>query len=263
VFFRLASQRDAARTALAAALGDRAIELSPAEVPDDDWARRSQAALTAIRVGDVIVAPPWDTESGEAARDSGLEFSTSNPRIPNSGPITVVIEPSMGFGTGHHATTRLCLMLLQEIELLGKSLLDIGTGSGVLAIAASKLGAAPVTALDNDPDALQNARENVARNAATDAIRVEQADLSAALHTPADVVVANLTGAVLQRHASALRRMAKPGGLLIVSGFSPAEMDDVFAALGMQVAERREEGEWAAALLVNGAEPAAAPPPTR
>lgn len=233
VFFRLASHRDNAQAALASAFGDRLLALSPADVDDEDWARRSQAALTAIRVGRITVAPPWDVP----------EARISNPEI------TIIIEPSMGFGTGHHATTRLCLELLQTIDLSGLRVVDVGTGSGVLSLAASRLGASGVTAMDNDADALQSARENIARNGASEAITVIEADLSAACDANADVVVANLTGAVLQRYAATLRRMAEPAGVLIVSGFSPEEMDGVVSALGIPVSDSRCEGEWAAAML--------------
>jgi ribosomal protein L11 methyltransferase len=267
VFFRLPAQRDSARAALSDELGDRLLALSPADVDDEDWARRSQAALTAIRVGRIIVAPPWDVperDSGSGVRDStdrnlplaSPEFrlpspdsASPEPRIPSPETITIVIEPSMGFGTGHHATTRLCLELLQSIELAGKRVIDVGTGSGVLALAAFRLGASHVTAIDNDPDALQNARENIARNGAPESITVIEADLSAASGDRADVVVANLTGAVLQRFASALRQMARPGAALIVSGFSPDEMDDVLGAFGVPASANRREGEWAAAML--------------
>jgi ribosomal protein L11 methyltransferase len=239
VFFRSPEQRDNAQAAVASALGDRLLSLSPAEVHDEDWARRSQAALTAIQVGRIIVAPPWDVPQ-----------STGNPEPGTPNPIIIVIEPSMGFGTGHHATTRLCLSLLQGIALSGMRVIDVGTGSGVLAIAASRLGAATVTAIDNDPDALQNARENIARQTENaNHIHVIEGDLSAISTVTADVVVANLTGAVLQRHAASLRGMVEPSGLLVVSGFSPDEMDDVVAALGMPLADNRHEGEWAAALL--------------
>jgi ribosomal protein L11 methyltransferase len=286
VFFRLPAQRDSARAALSDELGDRLLALSPADVDDEDWARRSQAALTAIRVGRIIVAPPWDVPDD---RDSGFgtrvstdrnlplaspesrlpspdsaspdradpeprspnpDLSSPEPRVPSPETITIVIEPSMGFGTGHHATTRLCLELLQSIELAGKRVIDVGTGSGVLALAAFRLGASHVTAIDNDPDALQNARENIARNGAPESITVIEADISAASGDRADVVVANLTGAVLQRFASALRQMARPGAALIVSGFSPDEMDDVLGAFGVPASVNRREGEWAAAMLL-------------
>ena len=285
VFFRLPAQRDSAREALSSELGDRLLALSPADVDDEDWARRSQAALTAIRVGRVVVAPPWhvpsDRDSGFGTRGStepntdgpnpdlanpesrvpSPDPANPEPRIPNPGlaspesrvpdpeSITIVIEPSMGFGTGHHATTRLCLELLQSVELAGKRVIDVGTGSGVLALAAFRLGASHVTAMDNDPDALQNARENIARNGAATSIIVIEADLSAGPADRADVVVANLTGAVLQRYAATLRRMVHAGGELIVSGFSPDEMDDVIGAFGVPASMSRLEGEWAAAML--------------
>ena len=242
VFFRLPSHRDAAHAALAAALGPRLLSLAPAEVDDGDWARRSQAALTAIRAGRVVVAPPWDIPpSDESAGGSRPGGATAD--------IVIVIEPSMGFGTGHHATTRLCLELLQTLDLDGRRAIDVGTGSGVLALAALRLGAAAVSAIDNDPDALQNARENIARNAASASIAVIEADLGTLAPDSADVVVANLTGAVLQRCADSLRGLVAPGGVLIVSGFSPDECAEVTTALGLSVADVRRDGEWAAALL--------------
>ncbi len=202
--------------------------VTPVDVPDEDWARRSQANLTAITVGRIIVAPPWD--------------------VPNvTDHIVIVIDPSMGFGTGHHQTTRLCLSLLQSADLAARRVIDVGTGSGVLAIAAAKLGATSVIAMDNDPDALQNARENVGRNDV--GVEVVQADLAAFSSASADVVIANMTGAVLQRHASVLRGLGASRGMLIVSGFSPEELTDVVAALEARALQRVVEDEWAAAML--------------
>lgn len=242
VFFRLPSQRDAARAALAAALGDRLLDLSPADVDDGDWARRSQAALTAIRAGRIVVAPPWDVPAAPA--DASAHQSAASGE-----DIVIIIEPSMGFGTGHHATTRLCLSLLQSVDLDGLRVIDVGTGSGVLALAALRLGAAGVVAVDHDPDALQNARENLARNGAVGAIEIVEGDLASLAGRRAAVVVANLTGAVLQRHAAALRALVIDGGTLIVSGFSPDDVAGVTAALGVPVADVRRDGEWAAARL--------------
>ena len=232
VFFRTRDLRDGAHHALTTGLGGHVLDLAPLEVDDEDWARRSQADLTATRVGRITVAPPWDVPS----RSSG----------PRASDITIIIDPSTGFGTGHHATTRLCLGLLQQIDLAGRRVIDVGTGSGVLAIAARALGAAEVVAVDNDPDALRNARENAARNGG--AVAIVEADLDQWFAAPADVVVANLTGAVLRRLAGKLRSLVAPGGTLIVSGFSPDEADGVIAAL-TSTAEVRVDGEWAAALL--------------
>ena len=184
VFFRTPSQRDAARRALASEFKN-ALELHAIDVDDEDWARRSQAALGAVRAGRVVVAPPWDVppdsrEARFAIRDS--RFGSCEPRTANR-DVVIVIDPSTGFGTGHHATTRLCLELLQEIDLRGTRVIDVGTGSGVLAIAAAKLGARDVVAVDNDPDALRNARENIERNDVT--VEVLEADLSVLSLEPA------------------------------------------------------------------------------
>lgn len=234
VFFRTTAQRDAARATLASLATGHALDLAAIDVEDEDWARRSQANLKAIRAGHITVAPPWDVPA------------TS----PSTSDILIVIEPSMGFGTGHHATTRLCLELLQEANLAARSVTDVGTGSGVLAIAAWRLGASDVVAVDNDPDALINARENIERNGATSAIDVIQQDLASLTLRPADVVTANLTGAVLVKYAAALRRLVKPGGTLIVSGFSPEELPDVTAALRGTLHRHLAEGEWTAACLL-------------
>jgi ribosomal protein L11 methyltransferase len=236
VFFRTAGGRGAARRALLSEFRN-ALDVSPVDVDDEDWARRSQAALKAVRVGRLIVAPPWAlTLPGSGVRDPGPETD-----------IVIVIEPSMGFGTGHHATTRLCLELLQQITIVGKSVLDVGTGSGVLAIAAAKLGASRVVGIDIDPDALQNARENVHRNAVQDIVRLSESDTSASLE-PADIVLANLTAADLQRTAADVRRLTAPHGTLVVSGFAPDDVD-VLRALGAVEIDHRVDGEWMAAAL--------------
>ena len=250
VFFRTAAHRDAAGGALAAEFGNALLEILATDVDDEDWARRSQASLKAIRAGRIVVAPPWD-----APNPSSL---IPNLSIPESDPITIIIEPSMGFGTGHHATTRLCLELLQRAQVAGRRVIDVGTGSGVLALAARALGASSVLAVDNDPDALQNARENIERNGASGAIEVVELDLSAASEgskggwhllsiEPGDIVLANLTPAVLTRFSSALLGLVGAGGILIASGFGSGELDEIAQALGARSQQVMTEGEWVAA----------------
>jgi len=269
VFFRTAALRDAARGALASEFGNALLDLVPKNIDDEDWARRSQASLKAIRAGRIIVAPPWEVpdsrDSRFAIRDSlepetrtanlrsanhDIEGSTTNrdPRTA-SRDIVIVIDPSMGFGTGHHATTRLCLELLQRIEVRDRRVIDIGTGSGVLALAAWRLGASSVAAIDIDADALQNARENIDRNGATGSIEVLEVDLSSVALRPADIVLANLTGAVLRRHADPLRRLAASSGVLIVSGFSGDELEAIACALAARPRKVLGEGEWSAAIF--------------
>ena len=121
----------------------------------------------------------------------------------------MVIQPSMGFGTGHHATTRLCLAALQQFELRGISVLDVGTGSGVLAIAASLLGASPVVGIDDDPDAMQSACENLALNPRAQ-VDLRVVDLQSSALVRFDLVVANLTGALLIQTASRCRIWLPP-----------------------------------------------------
>ena len=135
----------------------------------------------------LTIAPPWTV--------------TDALRAQAPGPI-IVIQPSMGFGTGHHASTRLCLELLQRISVAGKRVLDIGTGSGVLSIASRALGANRVVGIDVDPDALTNARENLELNSVRDGIELIESDVRAhSIGTSAayDVILANLTGSLLTR----------------------------------------------------------------
>jgi ribosomal protein L11 methyltransferase len=228
VFFGAAAARDAARLALSAVGGIRVAAL---DVPDEDWARRSQENLRAIEAGGLIVAPPWDVPRGGAR------------------PV-IIIEPSTGFGTGHHATTRLCLLLLQQLELRGARVLDVGTGSGVLALAAWKLGAGDVVAVDNDPDALENARDNIARNGAAPSIDIIRDTLASLRIERADIVLANLTGAVLVRYADELRSLVVEGGYLILSGFAPQDVAVIRSAFaGLTVIDEKADGEWAALCL--------------
>lgn len=228
VFFMTREARD--RAAGLFASSDPPISARVEDVPDEGWAERSQASLGAVRVGRIVVAPPWV------------------PREPDG--LWIEILPSMGFGTGHHESTRLCLALLQECDLLGRSAIDIGTGSGVLALAAWRLGASSVRAFDYDPDAVACAMESVTRNGAQDAVRVAQLDLhdpAARSLEPADVVLANLTGDMLRRTAAVIAKLVRAGGTLIVSGVLDREADDVVASFereSLVVASKVAEGEW-------------------
>jgi len=244
LFFPDRVRRDGAREAIACKWP--LAVTTPREVDDEDWARRSQQNLEPLTVGRITLFP--------------------NPRslTPHPCKIAVVIEPSMGFGTGHHATTRLCLEAMQTIDLAGTFVLDIGTGSGVLAIAARRLGARRALGIDNDPDAIQAARANLRVNPGVGAVAFEEADLTSWLAAPkigplpsepqpADVVTANLTGVVLVRTAGLLAASVVSGGSLIVSGLLAAERDEVVAAFAstgrLQVAGELEEDGWVALIL--------------
>ena len=234
-FFHNDADRDRAATALRASF--QGIDARPVDVPDEDWAARSQAALRAIRVGNLTVAPPWDVPGRlkPAPTYVGARFSE---------PTVIIIQPSMGFGTGHHATTRLCLAALQQIDLHGRSVIDIGTGSGVLAIAARRLGASGVLGIDDDADAIAAAEENVALNHES-RIALEVADLRASEIGAFDVVIANLTGGLLISTAARLQSSALPGGRLVLSGFMDHEEIGVLRAFATCAVEAcTREDEW-------------------
>jgi ribosomal protein L11 methyltransferase len=234
-FFGTTAERDAAAAALPAATGFR-VRAEATDVPDEDWARRSQQDLKPVRVGRVTIAPPWNA--------GGLEECPTE--------ITIQIQPSMGFGTGHHASTRLCTALLQRIDLGGKTVLDVGTGSGILALVANALGARSVTAVDDDADAIEAAHENLRLNGVSGKITLRVADFRTLAADPADVVTANLTGGLLTRGADVLVRAVAPGGALIVSGVMREEEADVLAAFApsLALADRLSEDEWVGARLV-------------
>ena len=221
VFFTSPSERDRAAAALRIEFPDATIEAI--DVPDEDWAARSQASLRAVRVGNIVVAPPWDVPAG---------------------PVVIIIQPSMGFGTGHHATTRLCIDALQRLNIAGRTVLDVGTGSGVLAIAASLLGASRSVGIDDDADAITAAQENLQLNPQAEATLLV-ADLRATDVGSADVVTANLTGGLLISAARALQDLVARGGSLVLSGLMAVEETDVLAAFpAWSVNYRSEEDEW-------------------
>lgn len=248
VFFHAADARDRALAALRAEFPD--LLLHAVDVPDEDWAARSQTSLRAIQVGRLLIAPPWDVPASwesPSRPDTTLNAHVSHP----DAPIVIVIQPSMGFGTGHHATTRLCLAALQDLDLRGRTVLDVGTGSGVLAIAAQTLGAARSVGIDDDPDAIQAARENVAFNPGV-AVELHVLDLRSTTLSPFDVVLANLTGGLLLAAAGRLEELTHARGALILSGFMPHEEAAVLAAFTrMHLADRRQEDEWVCVTLRN------------
>lgn len=216
---------------LSAAVGGALVEVSSAEVADD-WAERWRDFHTPLVLGDrLVVRPPWEPRS-----DAALD---------------VEIDPGRAFGTGAHATTRLCLELLLDLPERRGPLLDLGCGSGVLAIVAARLGWAPVAATDFDPLAVEATRANAAKNAA--GVDVRRADLRTDELPPAPTVLANLLRPLLLLYAERLEGEELPRpAVLVASGLLAGEEDEVAAALrpaGLEERERRREGEWAALRL--------------
>lgn len=230
VYFASVQARDRAVARVAGTLAAVAVAIRPIDVPDAAWAARSQASLKATRVGRLTIAPPWDVSARTPARD------------------IIVIEPSTGFGTGHHATTRLCLLALQDSTVAGRSVLDLGTGSGVLALAACRLGAAAVTGVDVDPDALAAAQLNLDRDPDGRLVKLVLGDVRLLSDLRADLVVANLTSAVLTSSASRLLALVQPAGVVIVSGFTTDQASRVQEAFGdaARIAASYTEDGWTA-----------------
>jgi ribosomal protein L11 methyltransferase len=238
VFFGSTDRRDRALEIVRAFAPDASV--TPVSVSDEAWAERSQASLAAIRVGRIVVTPPWARQETP----------------PSDDVIVITIVPSMGFGTGHHASTRLCLTLLQRLDVRGLSVLDVGTGSGVLAIAAWRLGATRVVGIDVDTDALTSARENVDLNGGDPTVEVRVVDLARAsdeLIGGFDLVLANLTGAMLEQYSHELCSLVASGGSLVVSGFQESEEAAVRRALeaggAKAIAGHVEEDHWVAIRL--------------
>lgn len=226
-FFSSTESRDAALRSIGASFGTH-LFVESISVEDEDWAARSQAQLTAVQIGRIVVAPPW--ESKVAIGPDGVR---------------IIVQPSMGFGTGHHATTRLMLKALQGLPLQNQTVLDVGCGSGVLAIAAMKMGARSAVAIDIDSDALHNAQENAALNDVGNQVRFELGDFRA-MPLRADIVLANLTGALLETSAGTLAAIVQDGGYLVVSGFLETEEAAVVSALGQALTLQlsSHENEW-------------------
>jgi ribosomal protein L11 methyltransferase len=191
-----------------------AFGLVETEEVADDWAERWRDFHRGARIGPLWVGPPWEPAPSDA--------------------VAVVIEPGRAFGTGAHATTRLCLGLIAELPR--SSLLDVGCGSGVLAVAAARLGFSPVFAIDNDPDAVEAATANARRNAVP--VEVALADLHEDDLPDADVAVANVALPAVDAVAGRLRCER-----LVTSGYLSAESPRL---PGYQLVERRTGEGWAA-----------------
>jgi ribosomal protein L11 methyltransferase len=203
-------------------------------VPERDWNEVWKRGLEPVRVGAVVIVPPWLSPAVPAG---GL--NPPHPRAPGA----IVIEPGQAFGTGHHETTVGCLAALQELDLHGRRLLDVGTGTGVLAICAARLGA-EVVAVDTDRLAVEAARANAARNGVV--VSVRQGSIEASRGELFDVVVANIDTATLTAHAAELVAALGADCTLIASGVSRERAQEAAAALaraGVPVTVR-EGREW-------------------
>jgi len=199
-------------------------------IDEADWAEAWKKHLKVLHIGRrLVVRPSW------------LSYT------PKKREVVIELDPGMAFGTGVHPTTQMCLAALEERIRPGLRLLDLGTGSGVLAIAGAKLGAGSVLAVDNDPQAVRVARRNVRRNGVEDRVRVVEGSLAQA-DGPFDLVVVNiLAGVIVEMAGQGLADRLSPGGLLVTAGLIEEQERQVTEALqrtGLVLAGRRQVDDW-------------------
>jgi ribosomal protein L11 methyltransferase len=208
--------------------------LSSTIIDEEDWGKNWKEHFKPFAiVPGLVIAPTWE------------EY------LPAAGEAVITMDPGMAFGTGHHATTCLSLHFIRErlAEKSGLRLLDVGTGTGILGMAAVLFGAGTVLGIDNDPEAVSAAKENVQRNSLQDHMEISLAPLSS-LFEPYEIVVANIVHDVLIGMADDLARLTADGGTLILSGILAGEqvanIRAVFTAKGFQLLRQENRQEWAA-----------------
>ena len=232
----LPEQTDLAPLRAAVAQAGPGVTLGVQALGEVNWQTAWRTKVGVHRVGRLTTAPPWlAAEAGDAA-------------------LAIVVEPAMAFGTGEHPTTRGVMRLMQDVIRPGDTVADLGSGSGILAIAAAKLGAARVFAIEVDPDAIGNAEENVARNGTSDRVHVLEGDAAVLLPlvAPVRVVLANIISSALLALSGAMRAALSSDGRAIVSGILVEERDEMVRALaagGWRLVADDTEGDWWSATI--------------
>lgn len=203
-------------------------------VRDENWGEEWKKFFKPLRVGSrFLICPSWEKAE------------------PGEGDLLIWMDPGRAFGTGQHETTRLCLEWLdrlgaEETSFSGKSLLDVGTGSGILAMAGALLGFTRIVGIDNDPEAIETAQENVKRNGVAVRIGLLEAEVGA-LTSTFDVVISNIQALPLIAMAGAMRERLAAGARLALSGILVEQADSVrqaYEATGVTFVDQREAGEW-------------------
>ncbi len=203
--------------------------LEERELSEEDWANAWKAFFPVHRVGRVVIKPSW------------LDYQ------PQPDEVVVQLDPGMAFGTGLHPTTRRCLEVMPGLVKSGTTVLDVGTGSGILSLSAAKLGAARVLALDIEPQAVQAAIANARDNRLEDVITVHQGTLPLEYPTTFALVLANISARAITGLAQQLVAALVPGGHLIAAGFLDTQMPGVREALekaGAQITEVFSDEDW-------------------
>ena len=213
--------------------GYGSLALDSKSIPDENWGENWKNFYHPLRAGKhLVIKPSWEACS------------------PQPGDHVIELDPGMAFGSGYHDTTALCLSLLEEYLRPGDRVIDVGTGSGILAIGAAMLGAGDVLAIDIDPDAVRVARRNIETNGAGDRIRVREGNLlDRAEDAQCDICVANIIADIVVDFAAPLKAHIRPGGLFICSGIILERREEVRSALldaGYEILAAPATEEWAA-----------------
>jgi len=208
------------------------LELETSSVREEDWSTAWQKYYHTVHIGQrLVVRPQWETYE------------------PQGDEVVLTLNPGMAFGTGTHHTTSLCMELLEKYLRPGDRVLDVGCGSGILAITAALLGAEPVIGCDIDQVAVKVAGENAALNGVENKISFHQGDLTSQVEGSFQLIVANIVADVIIRLCEDVGRYLTPGGLFLASGIIDQRRDDVAAVLeakGFEIIEERANGGWVA-----------------
>jgi ribosomal protein L11 methyltransferase len=200
------------------------------EIPEENWNRRWEESIEPIEIGErLVIKPSWRTYP------------------QGTDKLILEIDPKMSFGTGHHETTRLCVRLLERWLKPGSRVLDVGTGTGILAIAAVKLGAASAVGIDNDEWSVRNALENVKANGVAGSVRISESSFEDFGAGQFDCVLANLSLAVISGALDDLIALTAAEGCLILSGFLCSDawaIERRLTAFGLVLADRLDENDW-------------------
>ena len=228
-------EADVDSIATAVRRADPGASVTVGRTPDTDWSEAWKTLLSVRTVGDLRIAPPWLATDLDPSR-------------------TIVVDPGMAFGTGDHPTTRSVVRLMQRLTIRDARVADLGAGSAVLSIAAAKLGARTVTAVELDPDAIGNANENVERNGAERIVHVIEGDalLLLPLVAPVDVILANIVSSVHLELLPAMADALSANGRAVLSGILSEErqmMHDRLSAAGWAIVDEDVEDIWWSATI--------------
>lgn len=208
------------------------------EVKEEDWASSWKEYFHPVKVGErIVIKPSWE------------EY------IPGDNDLVIELDPGMAFGTGTHHTTAMCCRVLEEVIKPGQMVFDIGTGSGILAVAAAKLGAESIQAVDLDAVAVRVAKENVEINRVEKQVKVSQGDLLTGIIGQADVIIANIIADIVIKLLKDIPGRLKDDGVFIASGIITERLSDVTAALlehNLLLDRVIEEGGWVAMVIRKG-----------